>query len=125
MLEYAKFFSNVFVEGFNRPDELGELLWGEQVPITNVKERKWTQYIAVANTLIENDPAMAQHVATQVSLRTEHFYRTMPPETFVEVNRKEWEELHTRLNNGVPLPEDKVLPYFFDEAPAWCGPAPK
>ena len=41
------------------------------MPITNVKERKWTQYIAVANTLIENDPAMAQHVATQVSLRTE------------------------------------------------------
>ena len=79
MLEYAKFFSNVFVEGFNRPDELGALLWGEQVPLTPVKERKWTQYIAVANTLIENDPAMAEHVATQVSLRTEHFYRTMPP----------------------------------------------
>merc|ERR1712128_155074 len=52
VVEYAKFFSNVFVEGFNRPDELGEYLWGDNVPITNVKERKWTQYIAVANTLI-------------------------------------------------------------------------
>ena len=123
MLEYAKFFSNVFVEGFNRPDELGELLWGEQVPITNVKERKWTQYIAVANTLIENDPAMAQHVATQVSLRTEHFYRTMPPQTFLDVNRREWEELHTRLNGGVALPASKMLAYPFPDAPKWCLPA--
>merc|ERR1712128_307175 len=83
VVEYAKFFSNVFVEGFNRPDELGEYLWGDNVPITNVKERKWTQYIAVANTLIANDPIMANHVSTQVSLRTEHFYRTMPPASFV------------------------------------------
>ena len=123
MLEYAKFFSNVFVEGFNRPDELGELLWGEQVPITNVKERKWTQYIAVANTLIANDPAMAQHVSTQVSLRTEHFYRTMPPASFVEVNRKEWEEIHTRLNGGVPVPKERQLPYSFGAAASWCAPA--
>ena len=123
MLEYAKFFSNVFVEGFNRPDELGALLWGEQVPLTPVKERKWTQYIAVANTLIENDPAMAEHVATQVSLRTEHFYRTMPPASFVAVNKKEWQELHTRLNGGVPVLPGAQLPYFFDEAASWCAPA--
>merc|ERR1711892_1607164 len=32
VVEYAKFFSNVFVEGFNRPDELGEYLWGDNVP---------------------------------------------------------------------------------------------
>ena len=92
------------------------------MPITNVKERKWTQYIAVANTLIENDPAMAQHVATQVSLRTEHFYRTMPPASFVAVNKKEWQELHTRLNGGVPLPLEKQLAYPFPEAAEWCLP---
>merc|ERR1712008_655306 len=105
VVEYAKFFSNVFVEGFNRPDELGQYLWGDDVPITPVKERKWTQYIAVANTLIANDPTMATHVSNQVSSRTEHFYRTMPPASFLEVNRKEWQELHTRLNGGVPVLE--------------------
>ena len=123
VVEYAKFFSNVFVEGFNRPDELGEYLWGDNVPITNVKERKWTQYIAVANTLIANDTVMAKHVSTQVSLRTEHFYRTMPPASFVAVNKKEWQELHTRLNGGVPVLPDAQLPYFFDEAASWCAPA--
>merc|ERR1719469_202298 len=58
VVEYAKFFSNVFVEGFHRPDELGQYLWGDDVPITPVKERKWTQYIAVAHTaLLPHDAA--------------------------------------------------------------------
>ena len=38
-------------------------------------------------------------------MRTKHFYRTMPPESFVAVNRREWEELHQRLN-GEPVPKD-------------------
>eukprot|EP00964_Phaeocystis_antarctica_P004244 scaffold2303_cov69-Phaeocystis_antarctica.AAC.2 len=65
---------------------------------------------------------MANHVSTQVSLRTEHFYRTMPPASFVAVNKKEWQELHTRLNGGVPVLPDAQLPYFFDEAADWCTP---
>merc|ERR1712194_963947 len=93
VVEYAKFFSNVFVEGFNRPDELGQYLWGDDVAITPVA----------------NDPTMATHVSNQVSSRTEHFYRTMPPASFVEVNRKEWQELHTRLNGGVPVLEGDQL----------------
>ena len=58
-----------------------------------------------------------------MSLRTEHFYRTMPPASFVAVNKKEWQELHTRLNGGVPVLPGAQLPYFFDEAASWCAPA--
>mmetsp|Transcript_11574 Transcript_11574/g.19735 ORF Transcript_11574/g.19735 Transcript_11574/m.19735 type:complete len:538 (+) Transcript_11574:1-1614(+) len=122
VLEYAKFYTHVFVEGLERPDALGPLLWGQQVATSPVKLRKWTQYIDLSRELIEKDAACAEHAARQVAERTKHFYRTMPPETFVEVNRKEFEELHTRLNGGVPVPKHKQLPYTFGEAAAWCLP---
>jgi methionine synthase II (cobalamin-independent) len=89
VLEYAKFYTNVFVEGLERPDKLGPILWGPQTARGPVKLRKWTQYIAVGAELIEKDAACKQHAASQVSERTKHFYRTMPPQSFVEVNRKE------------------------------------
>jgi hypothetical protein len=122
VLEYAKFYTNVYVEGFERPEKLGKYLWGDEVGTVNVKDRKWTQYIAAGETLMKNDAVIAGHVATQVSERTKHFYRTMPPTTFVEVNRKEWEELHTRLNDGVPVPKASQLPYMFGDAAKWCLP---
>jgi len=122
VLEYAKFYTNVYAEAFERPDALGPMLWAPSVASCPVKLRKWTQYIAVASELIANDPACCAHAATQVSERTKHFYRTMPPRTFVEVNRKEWEELHHRLNGGVTVPKAKQLPYLFGAAAEWCAP---
>merc|ERR1719253_1191349 len=44
VLEYAKFYTNVYVEGLERPDALGQYLWGEGVAKGPVKLRKWTQY---------------------------------------------------------------------------------
>ena len=66
-------------------DALGEHLWGERVPVTPVKERKWTQYIDVGVKLIAADKAISDHAKTQVNERTKHFYRTMSPEAFLEV----------------------------------------
>ena len=123
VLEYAKFYTNVFVEGLERPDALGPMLWGPDVETCPVHLRKWTQYIAVSEELIAKDPACAKHAADQVAKRTAHFYRTMPPATFVEVNRKEWEEIHTRLNGGVAVPKERQLPYAFGAAASWCAPA--
>ena len=120
VLEYAKFYSNVYVEGLARPEALGPRLWGEAVPKTPVSDRKWTQYIGVALDLIQHDPSIARLAAEQVQQRTEHFYRTMPPRAFVAVNKKEWVELHTRLNGGVPVAPDAQLPYYFEEAASWC-----
>merc|ERR1719247_3630006 len=123
VLEYAKFYTNVYVEGLERPNSLAPVLWGPEVKSGPVHLRKWTQYIAVGAELIDKDPACAKYAADQVADRTEHFYRTMPPETFVEVNRLEWEEIHTRLNGGVPVPKERQLPYSFGAAASWCAPA--
>jgi len=125
VLEYGKFFSNVYVEGLKRGEELGECLWGSDTVSVPITQRKWNQYIAAGFKLINSDAAIAQHARTQVDKRTEHFWRTLPPQSFIAVNKKEWEELHQRLNGGVPVPKEQQLPYFFDEASEWCGQAPK
>jgi hypothetical protein len=120
VLEYGKFFSNVYVEGLKRGDELGERLWGADTVSVPIAQRKWNQYIDSAFKLIDTDAAIAEHARNQVDKRTEHFWRTLPPSSFVAVNKKEWEELHHRLNGGVFVPKEQQLPYFFDEAPDWC-----
>jgi methionine synthase II (cobalamin-independent) len=125
VLEYGKFFSNVFVEGLKRGDELGERLWGSETVSVPISQRKWNQYISSAFKLIDSDAAISEHAREQVDRRTKHFWRTLPPQSFVAVNKKEWEELHQRLNGGVPVPKEKQLPYFFEEAPHWCGTAPE
>ena len=40
--------------------------------------------------------------------RTKHFWRTLPPSSFLAVNRREWEEMHDRLNGGVPVPKEQT-----------------
>ena len=128
VLEYAKFYANVFAHGVAnaRADpKLAEDLWGDHLPRVSIHDRKWTQYINAARRLIPAHPEIKAFAKDQVAKRTTHLWGSYPPKNYVAANRREWVELHTRLNNGTPLPQDKVLPYFFDEAPAWCGPAPK
>ena len=90
VLEYAKFYTNTYVQAFERPDALGSILWGAAVKRTPVSLRKWTQYIAVAQELIEKDTTMRGLAADQVRERTKHFYRTMSPEAFLEVRAPHW-----------------------------------
>lgn len=110
----------MYVEGLKRSDELGPLLWGEGVSYTPIKLRKWSQYIASAATLISTDQTLEKAAWDLVNKRTNHFMRTLPPKAYVEVNKREWQELHTRLNDGVPVPLEDQLPYFFNDAPIWC-----
>jgi len=120
VLEMAKFFTEVYVEGLRCPTKLASHLWGDTVPSTPVPLRKWSQYISAADALFEVHQPLRDAADRQVSARTEHFLRTLPPEAYVEANRAEWVALHTRLNGGVPVPEEQQLPYFFDDAAGWC-----
>jgi hypothetical protein len=83
VLEYGKFFSNVYVEGLKRGDELGERLWGSDTVSVPISERKWNQYISSAFKLIDSDAAISEHAREQVDRRTKHFWRTLPPQSFV------------------------------------------
>jgi len=124
VLEYAKYFIEVYMTGLEHEDEVGELLWGQDVPVNKVENRKWSQYIAGSAKLIKASeagiPYFKDAATAQVDRRTQHFYKTLPPDAYVQANRQEWIELHTRLNGGTPVPTEKQLPYFFDDAALWC-----
>merc|ERR1712157_254091 len=124
VLEYAKFFTQVYITGLEHEDEVGEMLWGSDLETNHIDERKWSQYIASSDALIKAKhagiPYFAQAAENQVHRRTVHFNTTLPPTAYVEANEMEWKELHTRLNGGVPVPVEKQLPYFFKDAASWC-----
>jgi hypothetical protein len=126
VLEYAKFFTEVYIAGLDHEEEVGEMLWGVDVPTNPILDRRWSQYIDASAKLIhaaeQGIPYFANAAKRQVDNRTAHFYSTLPPKAYVKANRAEWEELHTRLNGGNPVPLEDQLPYFFDEAASWCAP---
>ncbi|KAJ8604901.1 hypothetical protein CTAYLR_004322 [Chrysophaeum taylorii] len=122
VLEYAKFYSNVFAKALG-DKALGEALWGPDVPTHPVDDRKWSHYIQAARRLIKAFPRVRDLARDQVDDRTLHFWNTFPPQSWLGTNKRDWHELHTRLNNGVPV--DNELPYFFDDLPAWCGEDPR
>ena len=124
VLEYAKFYAGVFAFGLGNCAEAGEALWGDQVPRNAIQDRKWSQYIGAAKRLVATFEHVADLAHTQVTDRTDHLWRSYPPQHYVHANQQEWVELHTRLNGGVPVPQDQQLPYFFDQAPDWCGQNP-
>ena len=72
----------------------------------------------------------AQFDHCQVEARTKHFWRTLPPSSFLAVNRREWEEMHDRLNGGVPVPKERtktsaICCWFFGFSfrSYWCQPS--
>ena len=87
-------------------------------------DRKWTQYIGAARTLIKKHVQIRTIAQRQVDERTAHFWGSYAPADWVAMNRVEWAELHHRLA-GREVPVADQLEYFFDAAPAWCGPFPR
>lgn len=124
VLEYAKYFTQVYLIGLEKEEEVGDMLWGPNVDEGPIERRKWSQYIDASAQLIKAKdagvPYFAEAALNQVEARTKHFYDTLPPKAYVEANKLEWVELHTRLNGGLPVPVDKQLPYFFNDAVSWC-----
>ncbi|CAE8590436.1 unnamed protein product [Polarella glacialis] len=126
VLEYAKFFTEVYVAGLEHEEQVGEMLWGDDLPTTKIQERKWSGFIAASSKLLkakaDGIPYFADAAHNQVEKRTRHFYNTLPPVAYVKSNEAEWVELHTRLNGGVPVAPELQLPYFFKDAASWCEP---
>jgi len=114
VLEYAKFFIEVFIEGLNREDEIGEMLWGSDVPRFDITKRKWSQYIRASLRITKADEKMMKIARSQIDRRTERMMKHLPPQAYEAANRQEWKDIHTFLNNGVPVPVHKQLPYFKD-----------
>jgi hypothetical protein len=124
VIEYAKFYSEVFAFALTHPGLCDDELWGVNVATTPLHDRKWTQYIGAARTLIKEHPQVRTIAQRQVDDRTAHFWGSYAPADWVAMNRVEWAELHHRLA-GREVPVADQLEYFFNAAPAWCGPDPR
>ena len=114
VLEYAKFYTNVYIEGLRREEALGPLLWGPEVERVDIGKRAWSQYIRTANRLFAADRTIKRLAREQVDRRTAHFMATLPPAAYEAANRQEWADIHALLNGGVPVPPEQQLPYFLD-----------
>jgi 5-methyltetrahydropteroyltriglutamate--homocysteine methyltransferase len=124
VIEYAKFYSEVFAFAVCHPGLCDAELWGANVKQSPLHDRKWTQYIGAARTLIKEHADVRAIANHQVDSRMVHFWGSYPPSDWVAMNKIEWSELHHRLA-GREVSESEQLPYFFDAAPAWCGSDPR
>jgi len=114
VLEYAKFFIEVFIQGLDREEEIGDMLWGEDVARSAITKRVWSQYIRATLRITKADEKINEIARNQIDRRTERMMKHLPPQAYEAANRQEWSDLHTFLNNGVPVPVEKQLPYFKD-----------
>jgi len=114
VLEYAKFFIEVFIQGLDREDEIGDMLWGSDVARSAITKRVWSQYIRATLRMTKADEKIKEIARNQIDRRTERMMKHLPPQAYEAANRQEWSDLHTFLNNGVPVPVEKQLPYFKD-----------
>jgi len=114
VLEYAKFFIEVYIQGMIREDEIGDLLWGSDVSRNAISKRAWSQYISATLRLTKADSKINEIARSQIDRRTKRMMKHLPPAAYEASNRQEWTDLHTFLNNGVPVPVEKQLPYFKD-----------
>ncbi|CAH0367365.1 unnamed protein product [Pelagomonas calceolata] len=77
--------------------EADDELWGANVATSPLHDRKWTQYIGAARTLIKKHGDVRAIAQRQVDDRTAHFWGSYAPADWVAMNRVEWAELHHRL----------------------------
>ncbi len=113
VLEMAKFYMEVYVRCFNRPeyDRLIATAGIERIPID---DRRWSHYINGAMALINNHPELYEVAKSQVDARTRNFLEKHDLESYIEENKREWIDLHTLLA-GRPMTETECLPYVFDK----------
>lgn len=128
VLEYAKFYSEVFALaiGDESLEGLPDALWGHNIPKYPLDERKWSHYIAAARRLISTFDEVHAIAVSQVTKRTQHFWGSRPPKAWVQANKEEWHNIHKALNDNRDVPLENQLPYFFEERDVldWCGPNP-
>ena len=113
VLEMAKFYMEIYIQGFDSP-RFAELIAAPGIGKIPVEDRKWSHYIAAASSLIRHNPEIAAIARQQVAGRTHNFLEKHDIETYVAENKREWLEMHAWLS-GKPVKEENCLPYLFEK----------
>ena len=112
VLEMTKFYLDVYLEFFDKPDfqEMTRTGGIEKIDIGN---RSWSHYISGAMALTKSYPHLYEAAAAQVKQRTADFHEIHDLETYIDANKREWIDAHSALA-GEPMREEDCLPYVFE-----------
>jgi hypothetical protein len=113
VLEMAKFYLNVYIRFFDRP-EFAAMLETPGIQKLPIQERAWSHYITGANALIKAFPEIHAMAAQQVEQRSKNFLEAHDLPAYIAENQREWIDTHALLA-GRPLGADECLPYVFEK----------
>ena len=113
VLEMTKFYMDVFIHFFNN-QEFETMINSAGIGQIDINDRRWSHYIAGAESLIRNYPTFDDAARKQIDKRTANFLEAHDLETYVAANRREWHDLHEMLS-GRRMKEAECLPYVFDK----------
>lgn len=113
VLEMVKFYIQVFIQFFDRP-EFDEMIKADGLDRIPIENRSWSHYINGAMALIRKYPAIRKIAKEQVEIRTRNFLESHDLETYIAENKREWIDTHSMLA-GKPMSEKDCLPYVFEK----------
>jgi hypothetical protein len=113
VLEMVKFYMDVYVYFFNNNDYYA-MIESDGIETISIEDRKWSDYIAAAATLMKHYPDIYEAAGKRVSERTRNFIEAHDLETYIAANKREWIDTHALLA-GKPMQAEACLPYVFQK----------
>ncbi len=113
VLEMAKFYMDVYVYFFDNNDYYA-MIESDGIETISIEDRKWSDYIAGAATLMKHYPDIYEAARKQVSERTHNFIEAHDLETYIFANIREWIDTHSLLA-GKQMKAEECLPYVFQK----------
>ena len=113
VIEMVKFYMEVYVFFFNRP-EFDAMIQSAGIEKMSIEDRRWSHYITAAASLIKNYPNISEIANKQVKQRTKNFLESHDIKTYLSQNKREWIATHSLLA-GRPMKEDECLPFVFEK----------
>jgi len=113
VLEMAKFYIDVYIAFFDNP-EFDDMMRTDGIEKNPMDDRKWSNYIAGAVSLMNRYPDIRDIAGKQVKQRTRNFLESHDIDTYISQNKREWIDTHSLLAGKV-MKEEDCLPYVFQK----------
>ncbi|GBG23799.1 Polyketide synthase [Hondaea fermentalgiana] len=109
VVEMSKFYVMVYLHFF-KGNDAAILDSAELANNVDVQDRKWTDYIRGAEFLVDKVPGIREKANALLRSRRDDFVDSQSVEEYIAANRREWQELHDILSQGI-IDESCALPY--------------
>ncbi len=113
VLEMVKFYLDVYLYFFDN-EEYDSMIRSDGIDTVAIQDRKWSDYISAAATLMNKYPDIHKKAKSQVAERTGNFMEAHDLQTYIAANRREWIDTHSLLA-GKSMKAEDCLPYVFEK----------